>query len=168
MISFIATIKQFGKQGEKTGWTYIDVPAELADQLKQHTKISFRVKGKLDTYNFKGLALLPMGNGNFILPLNATVRKQIGKRQGAMVKLQLEADMNPFQFNPDFMESLEDEPLAKAFFGTLTKSHRQYFSKWIDSAKTDTTKIKRIAMAVNALMKGWGYPEMLKANRKEG
>jgi hypothetical protein len=49
----------------------------------------------------------------------------------------------------------------------LPGSHRNYFSKWIDSAKTDATKTKRIAMAVNALSKKWGYPEMMRNSRKE-
>jgi hypothetical protein len=26
MVQFTTTIKQFGKQGEKTGWTYIEIP----------------------------------------------------------------------------------------------------------------------------------------------
>ncbi len=166
MITFTTTIKQFGKQGEKTGWTYIEVPADLADQIKENTRIGFRVKGKLDDYRFEGLALIPMGKGDFILPLNATVRKQIHKGKGAMLKVQLTEDKKPYVLNKDFMASLDDEPAARKHFDTLSNSHRKYFSKWIDSAKTEETKIKRIAMAVNALMKGWGYPEMLRARRE--
>ena len=44
MIKFTATIKQFAEQGEKTGWTYIDVPENIALQLKPNNKKSFRVK----------------------------------------------------------------------------------------------------------------------------
>ena len=166
MISFTTIIKQFGKQGEKTGWTYIDVPADQASQLKQNNRLGFRVKGKLDAYRFEGLALIPMGKGDFILPLNATIRKQIHKGKGAMLKVQLAEDKKPYVLNADLMASLDDEPAARKHFDSLSNSHRNYFSKWIDSAKTEETKIKRIAMAVNALMKGWGYPEMLRA-RKE-
>jgi hypothetical protein len=166
LVTFTTTIKQFGKQGEKTGWTYIDVPADLACRLKKNNRIGFRVKGKLDEYRFEGMALIPMGKGDFILPLNASVRKQIHKGKGAMLKVQLAEDKKPYLLNADFMASLDDEPAARKFFDTLSNSHRNYFSKWIDSAKTEETKIRRIAMSVNALMKGWGYPEMLKA-RKE-
>lgn len=167
MITFTTTIRQFGKQGEKTGWTYIDVPADVAGQLKKNNRLGFRVKGKLDDYKFEGMALIPMGNGDFILPLNATVRKKIHKGKGAMLKVQLAEDKKPYKLNADLMASLDDEPPARKFFDTLSNSHRNYFSKWIDSAKTEETRIKRIAMAVNALMKGWGYPEMLR-DRKEG
>ena len=164
-MTFTTTIKQFGKQGEKTGWTYIEVPSELAGQLKENNRTGFRVKGKLDDYKFEGMALIPMGKGDFILPLNAAVRKQIHKGKGAMLKVQLAEDKKPYVLNADFMTSLEDEPAALKYFDTLSNSHRNYFSKWIDSAKTEETKIRRIAMAVNALMKGWGYPEMMRARK---
>jgi hypothetical protein len=76
MISFTTTILKFGQQGEKTGWTYILIPAELAGQLKPGHKKSFRVKGRLDQYPIKGVALLPMGEGDFIMALNAAHAKR--------------------------------------------------------------------------------------------
>ena len=44
MIKFTATILKFDKQGEKTGWTYIIIPSEMAQQLYPGNKKSFRVK----------------------------------------------------------------------------------------------------------------------------
>ena len=162
MIEFVATIKKFGSQGEKTGWTYIEIPEDLAQKLKPGNKRSFRVKGKLDSYRIEGIALIPMGSGNFIMALNADMRKSIAKRQGSMLKVQLSEDNKGFVFNKDFMDCLNDEPNAKKFFQTLPGSHQRYFSKWIDSAKTEPTKVKRITMAVNALSKQLGYAEMLR------
>ena len=165
MIEFTATLKQFAEQGEKTGWTYIEIPAGIAGQLKPENKKSFRVKGKLDTYKIGGVALLPMGGGSFIMAINATMRKGIGKKKGAMVKVKLEEDKKEFQFNKDFMECLRDEPAAVEFFNALAGSHQRYFSKWIDDAKTVETKAKRIAWAVTALSKKQGYSEMLRSHR---
>lgn len=164
-VKFTATLHKFDKQGEKTGWTYFEIPADLAQKIKPGNKKSFRVKGKLDNYKISGIALLPMGGGCFIMPLNVDMRKGVGKRHGAMLKVQLEEDKAGFIFNKDFMDCLADEPKAKEFFQSLTGSHQKYFSKWIDSAKTDETKAKRIAMAVNALVKKWGYPQMLRASQ---
>jgi hypothetical protein len=45
MIKFTATLLKFDKQGEKTGWTYIEIPADLAQKLKPGNKKIFRVKG---------------------------------------------------------------------------------------------------------------------------
>jgi hypothetical protein len=164
-VQFTATIHKFDKQGEKTGWTYFEIPADFAQQIKPGNKKSFRVKGKLDNQIITGVAILPMGGGNFIMPLNAAMRKAIGKRHGAMLKVLLEEDKTDFEFNRDFMNCLNDEPTAKEFFRALPGSQQRYFSKWIDSAKTDETKAKRIALSVNALAKKWGYGEMLRASR---
>jgi hypothetical protein len=166
MIDFTATLKQFAEQGEKTGWTYFEVPSDLAQRLKPGNKKSFRVKGKLDNYKITGVSLLPMGGGVFIMAVNASMRKGIAKKKGAMIRVRLEEDKNEFRFNKDFMDCLEDEPAAIAFFKTLPGSHQRYFSKWIDSAKTVETKAKRIAWAVTALAKKQGYGEMLRSHRE--
>ncbi|MBX9850193.1 MAG: YdeI/OmpD-associated family protein [Cytophagaceae bacterium] len=167
MIRFTALIQKFARQGKKTGWTYIDVPLDIAEQLVPGNKKGFRVKGKLDNYAFEGMSLLPMGQGNFILTLNATVRKAIKKQKGDKLKVQMEVDKNEKKISSDFMECLADEPSALEFFKTLTRSHQHYFSNWIESAKTDTTKAKRIAQAVNALAMKFGYPEMIRMNQKK-
>jgi Domain of unknown function (DUF1905)/Bacteriocin-protection, YdeI or OmpD-Associated len=167
MVEFTATLKQFSEQGEKTGWTYFEVPADIAQKLKPNNKKSFRVKGKLDNFSITRIALLPMGGGSFIMAVNAAMRKGIGKKKGAMIKVKLEEDKKGFQFNKDFLECLADEPTADEFFKTLPGSHQRYFSKWIDDAKTEPTKTKRIAMAVTALAKKLGYSEMLRSHQKK-
>jgi len=83
------------------------------------------------------------------------------------VTMGLEPDKEPLKLNADFLACLADDPVAKNFFNSLPGSHRNYFSKWIDSAKTDPTRTRRIAMAVNALSKKWGFPEMLRYGKKE-
>jgi Domain of unknown function (DUF1905)/Bacteriocin-protection, YdeI or OmpD-Associated len=165
VIKFNTTIQRFAKQGEKTGWSYIEISVRQASQLKPGSKVSFRVKGKLDSYAIKQVALLPMGEGAFIIPFNADMRKGTGKKHGDKVVVQLEEDKAAFQMSADFMACLEDEPSAIKFFKTLSGSHQRYFSKWIDSAKTDSTKAKRIAMAVNALARSMGYPEMMREGK---
>lgn len=166
MIQFDALIERFEKKGEKTGWTYIGISQELADQLLPGNKKSFRVKGKLDQYTFEWLALIPMGDGSFILPLNAEIRKAILKGQGDVVHVSMQPDRNEKPLNPEFLICLEDDPAAKSFFETLPRGHQRYFSNWIESAKTEPTKAKRITQAVVALGMGLGYPEMIRMNKK--
>jgi hypothetical protein len=166
MIRFKTPILKFGKMGEKTGWTYIEIPLDIAEQLNPGNKISFRVKGKLDNYIFEGISLLPVGEGNFIMALNAEIRKGIKKQKGDSVLVQLEPDKREAKLSPVFMECLEEEPKALKFFKSLPGSHQRYFSKWIESAKTDATKARRIAQAVNALSRGLGYGEMIRINKK--
>jgi len=162
MIQFTTTIKKFSDKGEKTGWTYIEIPAAIADKLKPNNKRSFRVKGNLDNYVFEGLALIPMGGGDFILALNATIRKKIKKQKGDKLKVSIEVDDKPVKINAELMDCLSDEPEGLSFFNSLTPGHRKYFSNWIESAKTDETKTKRIAQTINALSKKWDYGQMIR------
>ncbi len=166
MVTFTTKILKFEKQGEKTGWTYIEIPADLALELKPGNKKEFKVKGKLDNYTIQRVSLLPMGGGMFVMPLNAAMRKGIGKRHGAMLEVKLTVDKSEFVFDADLVECLADEPKATDFFQTLPGSHQRYFSKWITSAKTEQTKTKRIAQVINALTQKMGYGEMLRAAKK--
>ena len=167
MVSFMATLLKFGQKGEKTGWTVIEIPAELAHQLLPETRTSFRVKGSLDTLEISGLALIPVGEGDFILPLNATLRKALRKRAGDSVMAELEVDTAPLPLSADLLLCLEDEPQALAFFNTLTKGHRKYFSNWIEEAKTQDTKARLISQAVVGLSMQLGYGEMVRYFKKK-
>jgi hypothetical protein len=163
MVQFTTTILQFASQGEKTGWTYIKVPAKAAQELKPGNKKSFRVKGRLDNYSIEGIALIPMGEGDFILALNAVIRKGIKKTKGAKLLVQLDVDANTPKPPAEFIECLADEPKALSFFKSLSKSHQNYFGNWIKAAKTETTQAKRIAQAITALERGFHFGQMLRS-----
>src|ERR1700743_3145553 len=168
MFEFTTMILQFAEQGEKTGWTYIEISADIEQQLKPGNKKSFRVKGMLDALPVNGMALMPMGEGNFIMALKAEVRKGIHKHAGAMLQVRLEAD-NDFKVEMpgDLQECFDFEPEAYEFFNSLAKSHREYFIRWIDSAKTSETRAKRIVNTINAMLRKWSYNVMIREMRKE-
>jgi uncharacterized protein YdeI (YjbR/CyaY-like superfamily) len=109
-----------------------------------------------------------MGDGNFIMALNADMRKAIRKSEGAIVQVQLE-DHADFSIQPqaELVEALQDDPGASGYFDSLAKSHRDYFVKWIDSAKTPETRMKRIVQTIRALEQRQSYGEMIRSNRKE-
>lgn len=168
MVDFNTLILQFNEQGEKTGWSYIEVSADLACQLLPNNKRSFRVKGMLDGFAFEGLALIPMGEGNFILPLKADIRKAIHKNAGAMLHVKMEYDKDfKIDIPDDLQECFDFEPEAVDFFYSLPKSHRNYFIKWITDAKTSETRAKRIVNTVNAMLRKWPYNVMLREMRKD-
>lgn len=167
MITFKATIARFAQQGEKTGWMYITIPEVTALKLKPGNKKSFRVKGFLDEHPIEGVSLLPMGEGDFIMAINQSMRKGTGKRKGDVLRVRLEVDEKPLTVCPELLESLQDEPKALAFFNGLAKGRQRYFSNWITSAKTDTTRVKRIAQAVNALSRSQDFGAMIRALKEE-
>ena len=165
MVSFTAVISKFAEQGEKTGWTYILIPATIAEQLNPGNRKSFRVKGLIDEFSYQGVSLIPMGGGDYIMALNAGMRKCIRKPKGAKVSVKMQRDEKPVEPSPELMECLADEPVALEAFNRLPGSYRNYFIKWIGSAKTDPTRAKRIAMVVNALGRGMDFGQMLREGR---
>jgi hypothetical protein len=167
MIKFSATIQKFAEQGEKTSWTYIEIPAEIAQKLKPDNRKSFRVNGYLDDYYFEEKALLPMGKGNFIMALKADVRKALGKRKGAIINVKLQADNKPSTLNADLIKCLADEPEALSFFKSLTPGHQKYFSNWVNEAKTESTKASRIAHTITAMLRHEHYGTMMRRIKKE-
>src|SRR5690349_7018359 len=166
MIKFTTTILKFEKKGEKTGWSYVEISAAQAKKMKD-SKVSFRIKGSIDQYAFEKLSILPMGDGGFILPVNGTIRKAIGKKQGDKVTLNIEADDRNLTLSRDLMACLKEDPQAMAFFKSLPGSHQRYFSKWIEGAKTAQTKTKRIVTAMTAFGKKMGYSEMMRSYRDQ-
>lgn len=171
MQTFTALLQRFGQKGEKTGWTYIEIPVDVSEALKPGQKTSFRVKGTLDAFAIRLIALIPMGDdsevsSSFIMPVNAAMRRGVGKEAGATVRVELEVDDSLMPLSDDLMACLADDPAALDFFSTLAKGHQNYFSNWIEEAKTIETKTKRITQAVTGLSMGMGYGEMVRYFKK--
>jgi hypothetical protein len=167
MIRFTAIIEKFAAHGDKTGWSYIRIPEEIALQIKSGTRKSFKVKGLLDSVTISALSLLPMGEGDFLLALKTDIRKKLGKGTGAMISAQLEEDCTTRTIPEWLIDCLEDEPEGSEYFYGLNKSNQDYFIKWIESAKTETTKTHRLALCINAFIRKMNYGEMIRAARIE-
>ena len=167
MVKFKSIILKFGKQGEKTGWTYILIPFAIAIKINPGVRTIYRVRGKLDNYPISQVAIMPMGEGDFILPLNATIIKGISKHKGTEVQALLEVDLSPIIPPAELMECLADEPGALKYFNSLPGSHRNYFTKWINSAKTEATKTKRIALVIKTMLRKMDFGAMLREEREQ-
>jgi hypothetical protein len=164
-IKFKAVLKRFGENGEKSAWTYIEISAAQANKLKPGNKKSFRVKGSFDDYTFEKTATLPMGGGSFIMPLKAPIRKAIGKQAGDSIKVVLEEDDRQPTLSTDLMRCLKDDPDALKIFKAMPRSHQNYFSNWIESAKTIQTKTTRILMAIEAFHKKQDFGQMIRESQ---
>ncbi len=167
MIRFTAKILQFGEMGEKTGWSYIRVAASLAGKLLPSNKKSFRVKGKLDGLAISKMALIPMGEGDFIMALKASIRKTLRKQKGDSLQVELEVDKTVIKPPKELVECLADEPEALAYFSSLPKSHQNYFGNWVREARTEGTRTNRIACVVSAMAKKLNFGEMLRARMED-
>lgn len=167
MVSFKAQLQKFGSKGEKTGWTYIEIPAVATAQLNPGCKKSFRVKGKIDEHSISAVALTPMGKGAYILAVNATMRKAIRKIEGASVNVRLTIDEDKIAHDADLLTCLLDEQLAHKYFKSLPPSHQNWFSNWVKQAKTENTKTKRLATVVTTCINKLSFSEMMRSYRAQ-
>lgn len=152
--------------GEKSGWTYVFIPQAIANQIKPDCRKSFRVKGRLDVVAIEGMSLVPMGEGNFIMALNGELRKKLKKQLGAVLEMQLEEDTTFKIEMPDDLElCLADEPHLLRNFLKQPKSHQNWYINWLNTAKTEATRTKRIVKIVNAMDKDWDFGTMMRDGR---
>jgi len=166
MINIKAEIERFAQMGEKTGWSYVFIPAEVANKIKPNCKVTFRVKGKIDEVSVTGMATTPMGNGDFIVALRSELRKKLKKEAGAQVQLWLEEDRDfKIEMPADLEMCLADESELLERFLRLPKSHQNYFIKYIEEAKTEVTRTKRLVMTVSAMEKQQDFGAMIRESQ---
>lgn len=140
---------------EKGGWTYTAIPEIPQDK---HSPFGWvKVKGSIDGYEIKKHHLMPMGNGELGLSVNAGIRKKIKKQAGDYVHIILYLDQEPLEVPAELLACLQDEPEALQFFNSLNENEQYNYVKWIYSAKTDQTKVDRIAKTIVRLTKHQKY-----------
>lgn len=159
MIRFTAKLQKQNKPG---GWTYVIVSAAQANKLKPGKK-AFRVKGRLDAFTFERTSLMSMGNGNFLLPVNATMRKGTGKKAGDKITIEMEVDESKPKISRYLLQCLKEDPAASEFFKTLSPYMQYLYSSWIENARSSQTKTRRLVAVVNAMAKKQNYNEMMEA-----
>lgn len=168
MINFKAEIEKFETNGEKTGWSYVFIPEEIAQQIKPNDRRGMRVRGQIDHLQISGKSIIPMGGGDFILPLDGKIRKQLRKEAGHPVSLSLEHDVDfKIELPEDLEVCLAQEDGLLEHFLSYTKAHQNYFINWLNTAKTEATRTKRLVMIVDAMAKKQDFGLMLRSNRKE-
>ena len=136
----------------KGGWTYAEIPDISSEERKSFGWT--KVKGRIDDYEIKNFNLMPMGKGRMMLPVKAGIRKQIGKQEGDWIKVVLYPDHAPTKTPKELLDCLKDEPAAYRNFMKYSDAEKKAFIEWIYSAKTDETKVNRIAKTIDKAAKG--------------
>jgi hypothetical protein len=94
--------------------------------------------------------------GEFLLGLNREVREGAGVSAGESVEVAIALDDAPREVAiPDALaEALGSDPEAGAKFAALAYTHRKEYARWIEEAKRDDTRQRRVEQALQQIKSG--------------
>jgi hypothetical protein len=94
--------------------------------------------------------------GEFLVGLSRAVRQEAGVEAGATVAVELELDTAPREVEvPQALaNALADDSEARAAFDRLAYTHRKEYARWIDEAKREETRQRRVTQAIEMLRQG--------------
>ena len=166
MPTFKSIINRFSSKGEKTGWTYVDIPKDIISKLRLPDRKGFRIKGIIDNVKIEKLSTYPTGDGNFIIAINNELKKKLGKKEGAMVSVKFEIDASKAPQSKELIAALKEDKIALEQFRSLTLSHQNYFHRYVVTAKGMDTKAGRIVNVINAMYRKQNFGEMIRSLKK--
>lgn len=114
----------------------------------------FPVRATVNGYTWR--SSVTRMRGEFLLGLNREVREAAGVQAGDVVEVQLELDEAPREVAvpPALAEALEGDAAARTIFDSLAYTHRKEFARWIEEAKREETRQRRVAQALEMLHQG--------------
>jgi hypothetical protein len=112
------------------------------------------VRGTVNGFPFRS-AIAPYGDA-FYLGVNRELRAGAGAEAGETVVVELERDDEPREVEVplDLGEALAADASALATFDGLSYTHRKEYVVWIEDAKREETRRRRIEKAVVMLREG--------------
>ena len=138
-------------QGDKTA-TGIEVPDEVVEALGAGRRPP--VKVTINGFTYRNT--IAVYGGKSLVGISAENRAGAGVAGGDEIDVDIELDTEPREVNVpvDFAAALDAEPKARATFDGLSYSNRSWHVLSVEGAKTDETRVRRIAKSVATLREG--------------
>lgn len=145
--TFTAVIQNAGGGG-----AFVEVPFDVEKEFGSKKP---RVRASIEGVPYRGL-LTRMGGPRHILIILKGIREQIGKSFGDEIRITIEPDTEPrvLDIPKDLMKELKKDHEAKAFFDKLSYTHRREYVLWINEAKKEETRQRRIVKTIEMLKEG--------------
>lgn len=134
----------------KGGWTYAVIPEIKPDPHAWFGWIS--VRGTIEDIELPRCKLMPKGDGQLFLPVNAAMRKKLKKQAGDSVRIKLLNSDEPPVLPQEIIDCFDFEP-PEVFkrFQQLTADEQHALLKPVFAAKQAETKAKRIREMMDSL-----------------
>ena len=131
--------------------TYVEIP-EIP--MAKAPFGMLKVHGKIDDYEFSNVHLMPLGNGNLVLAVKSEIKKKIKKEAPDTVHVTIYEDKTPLIIPEELLLCMEDEKSILDRFENYSEGQKKAFVNWINSAKTEQTRIDRIAKTIAMVQNG--------------
>ncbi len=114
----------------------------------------FPVRATVNGYSWR-TSVARMG-GEFLVGLNREVREGAGVAAGDSVEVRLALDTEPREVvvPKALADALAGDAAAATAFEKLAYTHRKEYARWIDEAKRDETRERRVVQAIEMLREG--------------
>jgi hypothetical protein len=157
-IGFTATLFRPVVTGDAADWSFLRLPKDASAKLPSRGMTS--VEGTFNGVAYRG-TLEPDGEGGHWLKVERNLREAAGAEPGDVVSLEL----SPMAEEPeptvpaDLRNALAAAPpKTRQVWSDITTVARGDWIQWIDSAKRDATRSKRIESACDMLANGKRRP----------
>jgi hypothetical protein len=157
-IRFSATLFRPDAAGKAVDWTFLKLPKDASAKLPSRGMVS--VEGTFHGLAYRG-TLEPDGQGGHWLKVERELREAAGAEPGDVVSLEIApATEEPEPVVPDDLRNALAAAQAKvrAVWSDITPVARRDWIQWIESAKREATRLKRIENACDMLAKGKRRP----------
>jgi hypothetical protein len=136
------------------GGVLIRIPFDLREAFGG---VRVPVRVRVNGYEFRTTTAV-MG-GKALIGLNKQVREGAGVAVGDRVEVELERDEEPraVEVPEAFASALAEAGLRQRFDG-LSYTHRKEYVRWIEEAKREETRERRLGKAVEMLGQGIEHP----------
>lgn len=136
----------------ESGGMYVIVPFDVE---KEFGKKRVKVIAKIETETYQG-SMVRMGSPDHILIILKKIREKIEKTVGDIVHVEVEEDIKPrvVIVPKDLKKELNSNPTEKLFFQKLSYTYQKEYVQWIEGAKREETRIRRINKTIELLKAG--------------
>ena len=134
------------------GGAFVEVPFDVEKTFGSKKP---RVKALIEGVLYRG-TLVRMGTESHLLLILKSIREQVGRTFGDEVKVSVELDVEervavvPLELKRAFKSDKE----AKSAFEKLSYTHKKEYVTWIEEAKREETRARRVEQTLKILKDG--------------
>ncbi|WP_346928996.1 YdeI/OmpD-associated family protein [Clostridium sp.] len=138
------------KEAMGKGGAYIEIPFNVEEVFGAKR---VKVKATFDGVPYRG-SIVRMGTECHIIGVTKDIRKRINKDVGDYVEVIVEKDDEERKIDlpEDFKIRIEESKEIYDFWNSLSYSNQKKYVDYIDSAKKEETRKKRIEDSINKLI----------------